>query len=149
MANIPRTLKSIIPIREIVEVEDWWNKLSDENQSELASIYHEETRKDDQLVSIYLCGKFVEQEHPKQQDVFWVNHFYDYIINHELYLNNPKPIVGGICSANEAAKKIIKNGVIPIDFICPVLGEACQMMKILNLSQRNQALHFYIKFKLE
>ena len=149
MPNIPRQLKSIIPIHKIIQVEDWWNKLNKENQAELKSIYEEELKSEGKFISIYLCGKFVEQEIPNNRDTFWVNHLYDYIVNHELIIDETMPHIGGICSANKVAEEVIRRGIIPIDFQCPESGEDCQMLKILNLKGRKKSLQFYLKFKLD
>lgn len=149
MTNIPRQLKSIIPLKEILQVEDWWSKLSQENQSELEAFYDEGVDHENQLVSIYLCGKFVEQDRPKNKEIFWINHFYDYIINHELFIDETVQHVGGICFSNKVAEEVIKKGLIPKNFKCPESGNDCQMMKILNLKERNKSFQFYLKFKLE
>jgi len=58
MMTIPKRLKSSIPINLLFEVEDWWNKLSGENQKELEELYISEETEDTRTVSIYLCGKY-------------------------------------------------------------------------------------------
>ena len=147
MTDIPKQMRSLVPMREILEVENWWEKLSDENQKELHSFYQEKSRDPDQLVSIQFCGRFVEQETTDQKDIFWVNHFYDYIVNHELIVDE-SPWIGGTCSANKAAERVLRKGLLPKDFSCPVADRDCLMMKLLNLNAEKRPMQFYLKFEL-
>lgn len=150
VTNIPRQLRSLIPVRKILEVEDWWEKLSEENQLELQSIYDEGDERTEELVAIHLCGKFVEQEKEDRLDIFWINHFYEYIINHEMFIEDNRPAwYGRICSANKEAEQVIRNGILPKEFICPESKKDCLMLKILDIHQRKKSLQFYVKFKLE
>lgn len=149
MSNIPRQLKSSVPLREIFQVENWWNKLSAENQTELQAFYEEDQVVTEQMVSIYLCGKYVEQDITNTNDVFWINHFYDYIINHELHIDHKPTYVGGICSSNKVAEQVIRKGLIPKHFKCPLLGDACLMMNILDLENKNKSFQFYLKFEMQ
>ena len=148
MTDIPRKLTSVVPIQEILNVKNWWNKLSEENQIELASIYNQEEEEDqEQLVAIHLCGKFVEQEKPNRQDAFWVNHFYEYIVNHELIIDDIPKL--GICSANKEAENAIRNGMIKKGFSCPEHNKNCLMKNILSLGNDQKSLQFFVKFTLE
>lgn len=147
MTDIPRKLTSVVPIQEILNVQNWWNKLSEENQIELASIYNQEEEDQEQLVAIHLCGKFVEQEEPNNQDAFWVNHFYEYIVNHELIIDDKPKLM--ICSANMEAENAIRNGMIKKGFSCPEHNKSCLMKNILSLENDKKSLQFFIKFTLK
>jgi len=148
MQNIPTRIKSMIPVKEILAAENWWNKLSEENQYDLKELYDEDSRSDSGTVSIYLCGKFVEQETKNEDSMFWINYFYDYIVNHELVIDEYKVHHGGICSRTKAAENAIRAGKLDNKFECPLNNCNCQMKKIINLNQ-NKVLEFYIKFKLD
>ncbi|WP_299551602.1 hypothetical protein [Seonamhaeicola sp.] len=145
--EIPRNLKSVVPIQEISKVEDWWNKLSKENQIELESVYKDEPENQNQFVAIHLCGKFVEQEKTNNHDVFWVNHFYEYIVNHEIIIDQKPKLY--VCSAYKEAENAIRTGIIKKEFLCPELNKNCQMRKILDLENGEKSLQFFIRFKLE
>ncbi|MEO1412596.1 MAG: hypothetical protein AAFW73_22090 [Bacteroidota bacterium] len=145
MPLIPRRLRSMIPAREILQVESWWQKLPPDNRAELQDLYDETPADGERLVPIYLCGRFVEQERVDRQEVFWVNHFYDYLINHELIVDQ-RPQVGGICSAQVEAVRVIRTGLIPTDFRCPLGGKACLMLRLLA-RRPGWHLQFFVRFQ--
>ncbi len=144
MHQIPRRLHSMIPAREILQVKNWWQKLSHENRIVLQDLYDENAPDDDQLVPLHLCGRFVEQEKVNSNDVFWVNHFYDYLVNHQVVIEQ-KYFVGGICSAQKAAVRVIRRGIIPANFRCPLGGKNCLMVQLLD-ERPGLSLQFYVSF---
>ncbi|MCI5083969.1 MAG: hypothetical protein MRY78_19885 [Saprospiraceae bacterium] len=145
LKTIIRQVKTDISAREITKVEAWWDKLSEEQQAALQRLYSTEDEQKEQTISIYLCGKFVEQE-PEQKD-FWVNHFYDYIVNHELFIDETKPNVGGICSSNKVAETAIRNGIFAHSYECPLKQKNCIIKEILN-EQVGKSLQLYIRFAM-
>lgn len=146
--ELPKRLKTSISVEEILKVENWWDKLSEENQLQLASLYNEEAPNRKNIVSIYLCGKYVEQERVIPNNAFWVNHFYNYIVNHELVIDETKIHVGGVCSSNKIAENSIRTGIIRNGFICPLNDSSCLMKSILEFRQ-GLSLQLSIKFELE
>ncbi|MGB0522573.1 MAG: hypothetical protein ACPGJS_06420 [Flammeovirgaceae bacterium] len=149
MITLPRKLKTTIPAQEILNVAHWWDKLNKEHQQELADLYTEDYPNPNQFVSIYLCGKFVEQEVDNTHDVFWINHFYEYLVNHELIVAEHPHYVGGTCSANKAAEHAIRKARIRHNFSCPNRDANCLMRQILNLEEGKKDFIFYVKFELE
>lgn len=151
MNGIPKKLTSFIPAKELLKVENWWNKLSEENQLELQSIYNQdELTIGEELISIQFCGKFVEQEKPYAHDVFWINHFYEYLVNHEMIIDGTKRHIGGIvCHAYKEAELAIRNGVIPFNYQCPTNNPKCLMKKLLSLDEHSSSLFLYVKFSLK
>lgn len=148
MIPIPKKIKTLISSKEITQVENWWEKLNPENQKELESLYLEENPKKEKTVSIFLCGKYVEQERPERNDIFWVNHLYNYIVNHELKFETRTFHVGGICSANKSAADSIKSCLIPANFVCPEKKKDCLMRSILD-QEKGKSLLLSIEFKIE
>jgi len=150
MITIPKRLKSTIPVSMILEVEDWWNKLSDENKNELQELYENEEKANSNTVSIFLCGKYVEQERTihNNHEGFWVNYLYDYIVNHELIIDELQHHIGGTCSANQLAEKAVRNGSIHKNFQCPNKDENCLMRALLRKGN-GKSLRLYIKFSLD
>lgn len=149
MNLLPKKIRSQISAKEITNVENWWEKLSPENQKNLESLYLQEDEKAENTISIYLCGKFVEQERPDDRDIFWVNHLYNFIVNHELKLYPERRFVsGGICSANLSAQEAIKSGFIPKGFNCPEKKKNCLMLNVLHRNP-GKSVKLYVEFKLE
>ena len=148
MQEITSRIKTTIPAQEIIRIENWWKKLSPENQQELQSLYLAEENVDEALVSIYLCGEFVEQERKHISDIFWINHFYDYIINHELFEDFNHPTIGGICSATNLAEQSIRKGLFAYDYRCPLKKKDCVVERLLS-RKSGQAYELYLVFKLE
>lgn len=148
MNDIPTRIKTTIPAREITTIENWREKLSNENQEELRSLYSNEERADDQTVSIYLCGEFAEQERRHEGDVFWINHFYDYIINHELFEDFNHVHVGGICSAENLAEQSSRKGLFESQYKCPLNKPGCVIEQLLKREQ-GKSYELYLVFKQE
>ncbi|MEO1258640.1 MAG: hypothetical protein AAFZ15_07575 [Bacteroidota bacterium] len=149
MKAIKRKFKTEISLKEITQIEDWWNKLSEENQQELEAYYLDEDKNQDEIVSIFLCGKFVEQEKRQyEKDIFWINHFYDYIISHELHMAVAKPLhVGGICSSNNLAEQSIRQGIFKAGYICPLKKKECIIENLLK-REKGKSFELYLKFKV-
>jgi hypothetical protein len=146
MKEIPKKLKSVVPIQKITQVEDWWHKLSKENQDELEGIFTEEVDNNNQQVAIEFFGEFVEEDEVNENEAFWVNHFYEYIVNHEIVIDK-KPN-RGVCSALVQAQDVIKKGILSKDFTCPEHNKKCQMRELLNLENGERSLRFSVRFKL-
>jgi hypothetical protein len=90
----------------------------------------------------------VEQERKHRNDIFWINHFYDYIINHELFEDFNHPTIGGICSSVDLAEKSIRNGLFEPNYKCPLKKKNCVVEQILN-RQKGKSYELYLIFKRE
>ncbi len=146
--SLPEKVKAVVPVQKILEVENWWKKLSNENKKELESLYLEDSIDADKFVAIQLCGKFVEQEKVLDLNPFWINHFYEYIVNHELIIDETKVKGGMVCFSNKEAELAIKKGFLYKDFKCPDVNDKCLMKKLLSIEENKKSFQFYIKFKL-
>ncbi len=147
MPNLPLKVKTIIPVQELIQVEDWWNKLSSDNQKELSTLYEQEDIPQNQTIAIQLCGDFVEQDtsHLSIQK-FWLNHFYEYLVNHEIVYTKGFH-VGGVCSRHPKAENCVKEGFIPKNFECPYGSKKCLMTHLLQFKP-NHSLYLFVKFSL-
>ena len=143
----PLKLKSLIPAKDILQVEQWWEKLSPENQENLLPLYEESLIDDETMVSIYLCGSFVEQEQKEERIDFWINHLFEYLINHEM-ITHEDNMIGGTCSAHPKASEAIRNGFLNKDFSCPLNHEQCLMRSLLSKG-KHRHLKMKAVFKLE
>lgn len=147
--EIPRKLTSKIPAKALFQIENWWEKLDAENQKELHSLYQNESFVDDNImISIQLCGKFVEQDKVLSSQPFWLNYFYDYLVNHEVFLIDRVLHIGGICSSNNVAEQVFRNGFIPQNFLCPLKKENCLMKNLLEFEPK-KSLQLFVRFQLE
>jgi hypothetical protein len=73
MSKLPKKVTTLIPAEKILQIENWWNKLSPENQKELSSLYLQEQQSDPQLIAIQLCGQYVEQDYTNaKHNTFWL-----------------------------------------------------------------------------
>lgn len=148
MNEITTRIKTEIPAKEITQIKNWWEKLSEENKNELKELYLDEEKSNKEIISIYLCGEFVEQERKHRNDIFWINHFYDYIINHELFEDFNHPTIGGICSAVNLAEKSIRNGLFESNYKCPQNKKDCIVEQLLN-RKLGKPYELYLIFKRE
>lgn len=145
MNTIPLGIKINIPVTAVTEIENWWSKLSDESKLELSDLYNHENQEEIETISIYLCADFVDEAIPDADTIFWMNHLYEYLINHEIIYESTKVHAGGICYQTKAAEKAIRAGLVEKDFKCPVKNCSCSMTKMI--SKKQQALKLYLRFE--
>lgn len=149
MITLPKPIKSTIRASEILAVENWWGKLSQDQQQELAPLYDEQFVDQDQMISIYLCGRYVEQDAEEAIDSrFWINQFYEYLVNHEIVIEDCKMHIGGTCSANHAAESALRNARIKQSFRCPEQKASCLMRKLLSYKS-GYDFQFYVRFEVD
>lgn len=147
MTQLPKRMTTIIPATELTIIKNWWERLDKEDQNELQALYDEQLLDTKTHLSIYLCGKFVEQERPTENQKYLLSHFYEYLINHELFTEH-KTFVGSTCSAHKIAENTVKNGYIPINYKCPLNDQDCLMLKILNIHERRKGFRLFVRFKI-
>lgn len=147
MELITRRLQTEIPVKELTQIEDWWNKLSAENQTELEALYLDEEKHQDNIIYMTLDGEFVEHEKEKGEDAFWMNYFYDYVVNHELMFW-PSRTTYYVCSSNSSAEAVIRKAFLPKGYICPLQEGDCPMTNMLKESP-GKSIELRIKFKLK
>lgn len=146
MELITRRLQTEIPVKELTQIEDWWNKLSAENQTELEALYLDEEKHQDTIITMTIDGEFVEHEEGEGKEAFWTNYFYDYVINHELKLWPTRTF--HVCSSNSSAEAAVRNALIPQGYACPLQKGNCPMINMLK-ENPGKSIELRIKFKLK
>jgi len=97
---------------------EWWQGLSAHDKR----WFRQRLRDRDQVV----VARFVETD---ADDVPSPSDFYEYLVGHELYLEDGRAL--HICSAHPQARAVLEQGLIRRDFRCPRAEEACPMRQLL------------------
>jgi hypothetical protein len=128
---------------------DWWSKLTDRDRAELQTLWDErqnscayahattetgapEWRK----LPIVVRGRFFDADTPTNDELeAWNVDLYEFLLDHpevkiaETFTER----TFHFCTAHEHAREVLKNGVLPADFICPFDAGDCPMRAILDL----------------
>ena len=103
---------------QAAEVDQWWRGLAPRDRREL--------RRDPGRPPPRVVARFVEPG----EDVGAEDDFYEYLVNHEIYIDDgPKY---HICSAHPEARAVLSAGRIPAAFRCPRGEKACPMRVLLD-----------------
>jgi len=96
----------------------WWQGLSVQDKRWL----RRRLRDRDEVV----VARFVETD---SDDVPSPCDFYEYLVGHELYLEDGRAL--HICSAHPEARAALEQGLVPHDFRCPRAERKCPMRQLL------------------
>ncbi len=78
---------------------------------------------------LVLLGRFVDAE--PVDDPAEPSDFYEYLVAHELYLDDGPKF--HICRAHALARARVARGRLSADFVCPIDRSDCPMRKVLDL----------------
>lgn len=67
-------------------------------------------------------------DQPDPQALLWHDDFYDYLVNHEVYILREQPF--HICTQHPQARAAIQAGTIPADYACPLARQDCPMRSL-------------------
>ena len=133
---------------ELNLVNHWWIQLAEAERTELAAQW--DAKKDScasapstegsnggtkSRISIQVCGNFVDEELQETEDEF-PNDFYEYLVNHEIFLVDLQRTFH-ICTRHPEAQRAIRRGRIPAGFSCPFRSQECPMRALLSLAGRH------------
>ena len=150
---------------EAEEIARWWASLPAEVQSECLSLW--DPRADDPALSrtaadgttrwhplpIQLLGRLVDDE-TRRETRMHKQQLFDYIANHEEVQFFLQERHFHICRSHPAAREVIRNGLLPATFRCPLelQGEAqgrarrdCPMRAVL-VAARRQSIELSPRF---
>jgi hypothetical protein len=96
----------------------WWESLSAQDRRLLRGRLR---YRDDVIVA-----RFVE---PDASDEPVPSDFYEYLVGHEVYLEDGRSF--HICSAHAQARAVVEQGRIAHDFECPRASATCPLRQIL------------------
>jgi hypothetical protein len=105
------------------EVGRWWSGLA---QADRRALSHDPAR-----APVGVLARFVEAG---AADDDWEDSidFYEYLVNHELYLEDGR--IFHICSAHPEARALVAREVVPAGFECPRADAACPMRGLRTLA---------------
>jgi hypothetical protein len=112
----------------MLAIDDWWEHLDEPSRSEALRLW-QDCRHSENELSIRVEARFVEQPDEETAE-FWHSDYYDYLVNHEVYLLDAKKF--HICTRHPVAAAAVRAGVIPHDFRCPFQSSDCPMQKLLS-----------------
>lgn len=127
----------------------WWEKLTDRDRAELQDLWDErqnscayarattetgatEWRK----LPIVVRGRFFDADTPTNDELeTWNVDLYEFLLDHPevKIVETFTERTFHFCTAHERAREVLKNGVIPADFVCPYDSGHCPMRAILDL----------------
>lgn len=130
MTLIPELLREAMSDFGMTAVEAWWTDLSEPARLDVIELWR--TTSFDQrsvaCVEAHPVSAHLSDDHPS----YWHNDFYEYLINHEVYLiEEPGPHV---CTQHPTARAAARTGFIPSTFSCPFAHRDCPMRQLLQLS---------------
>jgi hypothetical protein len=146
MINISNNLTMTISEKEKNAVKEWWNSLTEMDQEEIRKLCEEKRecgmvplekevrREEKQSKPFVVIGKF-ESSKNGNTNKEWYEDMYEYLVAHPeaiILAGQFEPRAFHICTFHQKAREVLKNGVIPNDFLCPFADSDCCMLKILQ-----------------
>jgi hypothetical protein len=114
----------------MLAIDEWWAKLDEFSRSEALHLW-DDCREAEGGLSVRVEARFAEEQ-DEESDDFWHSDYYDYLVNHEIYLfDGPR---FHICTRHPVAAAAARAGVVPHDFCCPLRSTDCPMRRLLSLS---------------
>ncbi|MES2695208.1 MAG: hypothetical protein V4773_17165 [Verrucomicrobiota bacterium] len=109
-------------------VDGWWAGLEEAERREVIELWRNSGVGPSGLVRVAACP--VNEGDSEDRSTLWHNDFYDYLVNHEIYILRETPF--HICTRHPAAQAAIRAGVIPAGFACPLAQDDCPMQRLLQ-----------------
>jgi hypothetical protein len=143
-ATIPQQLLSGLSVKQARAVRSFWRGLDEAARIELDLLYDE--RADScaylhtgdpgekatwQKLAVRVEGRLVTRQDDESKDTFPNIDFYEYLVNHEIYLKEFHHLFH-VCSAHEHARATLRKGLIPASFSCPFAKTECPMLRLLG-----------------
>jgi hypothetical protein len=140
-SSLPSTLRQGLSSERLVETQLWWEGLSNEEQGELHWLCHREQVRIARTVSkeggvlrweklpIWLEGKAMEQAEIEDEQLAFQT-LYEFITNHEDIQFFLAERHFHICRSHFQAREVLRKGVLPVDFACPLRDRNCPMRAI-------------------
>lgn len=116
-------------------VSRWWGSLSPEQRAECRALWRETAAQGRSPVVVQL--EVVEAHDETEQHDDWRNHF-EYFLQHDgVGFFAEEPRVFHICRRHATARAVVRSGVLPAGFSCP-LGRAgaCPLRRIGDAAGR-------------
>jgi hypothetical protein len=126
--NLPTMFREALANAGLRAVDEWWAQLDASSRTEALHLWHECSRAESGL-AVRVEARFADDSDEDAGD-FWHSDYYDYLVNHEIYLFEVPGI--HICTRHPLAAAAARAGFIPRDFSCPLLlAGDCPMRRLL------------------
>lgn len=126
---LPMLFREALSNAGMVAIDEWWKQLDELARAEALRLWHDCGQSESEL-SVRVEARFIEEQ---EEDVgFWHSDYYDYLVNHEIYLF--KVPGAHICTRHPVAEAAARAGIIPHDFSCPFGSTDCPMRRLLAVS---------------
>ena len=112
------------------EVTRWWKSLSPKERESLR----------EHRFPAEVCARFEEPGDDESLDI--PDDFYEYVIAHEITLSAERTF--HICRAHEEALRVVAQGLIPADFVCPLAKDDCPM-RVLLAESPGRSVRFFVR----
>jgi len=120
-AKAPAMLTRGLSTPQRWEFDQWWKTLGDNDRYALRQ---HAGRPPAGVTARFIDGEPLDDDGDENVD------FYEYLVNHELWLEDGRKF--HICSAHPEARARLRCGRIPATFQCPLASAACPMRALLN-----------------
>lgn len=110
-------------------IDEWWFALDEASRSEALHLWQDCGQ--ESALTVRVEARFAD-EPEAESDEFWHSDYYEYLVNHEIYLFDAPGV--HICTRHPVAETAARSGVIPHDFCCPLRSTDCPMRRLLNIS---------------
>jgi len=131
MTPLPDLLRETMSDFGMSAVDGWWADLPEPARGEVIELWQAASASQPCIARV--AARFVDAEEEKEDDDrpdLWHNAFYDYLVNHEVYLLDEKG--PHVCTQQPAARAAVEAGFIPSHFACPVAHTDCLMRQLLQ-----------------
>ncbi|MDB6109161.1 MAG: hypothetical protein JWR69_911 [Pedosphaera sp.] len=139
---IPVMLSETLSEFGVPAVDQWWAGLDEPARGEVIQLWLDASS--GQPAVPYVSARFVDATDPEESPELWHDDFYEYLVNHEVYLLYQYRF--HICTQHPAARAAVASGFIPADFACPLAHQDCPMRQLLQLAP-GRAVRLRLAFK--
>jgi hypothetical protein len=109
-------------------IDEWWAHLDASSRAEALQLWHQYSQAESGL-AVHVEVRFADDSDEDTAD-FWHSDYYDYLVNHEMYLFEVPGI--HICTQHPLAAAAVRAGFTPHDFSCPLQAGDCPMRRLLD-----------------
>jgi len=126
--TLPALFREALSNAGMLTIDNWWAHLDEISRREALRLWHDCSHEESNL-EIRVEARFIEN--PKEESAeFWQSDYYDYLVNHEIYLFDVKG--AHICTRHPVAAAAARAGIVRHDFHCPFQSEACPMRNLVS-----------------
>lgn len=133
---LPDFFRDVLPENIMPEAEKWWISLSSDTQIEIINFYESDVHgisdSVDDVSNNYLQNEerlylTAEEISSLEEYDFPRKEFYEYLVNHEVFVDLSKR-PWHICRSEKSLRKYLALGILPKNFTCPLSNASCPMI---------------------